>query len=60
MKRYTITLGAATSAGGKVIDASSNGCINGAAIALEGDTIFCPACKSTGKIVCIEPRIPEL
>ncbi|USX21651.1 PAAR domain-containing protein [Oxalobacteraceae bacterium OTU3REALA1] len=60
MKRYTITLGATTTAGGKVISASSNGSINGAPIALENDLIFCPACKCQGKIRCVEPRIPEL
>jgi uncharacterized Zn-binding protein involved in type VI secretion len=59
MKRHTITLGASTSAGGKVISASSNASIEGVAIALEGDVIFCPACKSQGKILCIGPRIPE-
>lgn len=59
MKRYTLTLGATTSAGGKVIAASSRGRINGATIALEGDAIICPACKATGKIVCIGARIPE-
>lgn len=58
MKRYTISLGATTTSGGKVTSASSSGRINGALIALEGDAIFCPACKSTGKIVCVEPRIP--
>lgn len=60
MKRCTITLGASTTAGGKVVVASATGSINGAAIALEGDAVFCPACKSTGKIVCVAPRIPEL
>ena len=60
MKRYTITLGATTTAGGKVISASSNGSINGSRIALENDLISCPACKSQGKIRCVEPRIPEL
>ena len=60
MKRYTITLGASTTAGGKVISASSNGSINGSPIALENDFVFCPACKSQGKIRCVEPRIPEL
>jgi uncharacterized Zn-binding protein involved in type VI secretion len=59
MRRHTITLGAATSAGGKVISASSAGSINGATIALESDVIFCPACKSQGKILCVGPRIPE-
>lgn len=59
MKRYTLTLGAATSAGGKVIAASSHGSIDGVSIALEGDAIYCPACKTTGKIVCIGARVPE-
>ena len=59
MKRYTITLGASTTAGGKVISASGGGSINGVQIAVEGDPIFCPACKSQGKILCVEPRIPE-
>lgn len=60
MKRYTITLGAGTTAGGKVISASSNGSINGMSIALEGDLVFCPVCKSRGQIVCVDPRIPEM
>jgi uncharacterized Zn-binding protein involved in type VI secretion len=60
MKRYTITLGATTTVGGNVMAASSNGSINGAKIALEGDLVFCPICESQGKIKCIEPRIPEL
>ena len=59
MRRYHITLGASTTAGGKVSSASSHGSINGARIALEGDTVTCPACKTTGKIACIAPRIPE-
>jgi uncharacterized Zn-binding protein involved in type VI secretion len=59
MKRHTITLGASTTAGGKVLSASSSGNINGVTIALEGDPVSCPACKSPGKILCVEPRIPE-
>ncbi|MPQ57339.1 PAAR domain-containing protein [Duganella sp. FT27W] len=59
MKRYHITLGASTSAGGKVISASSACLINGVRIALEGDQIFCPACKSPGKIALCGTRIPE-
>lgn len=59
MRRYTITLGASTTAGGKVITASANGSINGVQIALENDLIFCPACKSQGKILCVGSRIPE-
>ncbi|MES2317622.1 MAG: PAAR domain-containing protein [Pseudomonadota bacterium] len=59
MRRYTITLGAPTTAGGKVISASSDGQIDGAPIALEGDLVTCPRCKTAGKILCVGPRIPE-
>lgn len=59
MKRHTITVGATTTAGGKVVSASSSGSIGGMTIALEGDPVFCPACKSQGKILCVEPRLPE-
>lgn len=60
MKRYHITLGASTTAGGKVISASSRSTIDGVSIALEGDLIACKVCKSTGHILCIGPRIPEI
>ena len=60
MRRYHITLGSTTTAGGKVTSASSNGSINSKKIALEGDPIICPACKSSGKIMCVGPRIPEI
>lgn len=59
MRRYFITLGAPTSAGGQVISASSGALIDGLAIALEGDLVACPQCRSTGKICCVGPRIPE-
>ena len=59
MRRYTITLGAPSTSGGKVISASSDGKIDGAEIALEGDLVTCPACKTAGKILCVGPRIPE-
>jgi uncharacterized Zn-binding protein involved in type VI secretion len=59
MRRYTITLGAPTSSGGKVISASSDGKIDGLPIALEGDLVTCPVCKTAGKILCVGPRIPE-
>jgi uncharacterized Zn-binding protein involved in type VI secretion len=59
MRRYTITLGAPTSSGGKVISASSDGKIDGSPIALEGDLVTCPVCKTAGKILCVGPRIPE-
>lgn len=59
MRRYTITLGAPTTSGGKVISASSDGKIDGVPIALEGDLVTCPVCKTAGKILCVGPRIPE-
>jgi uncharacterized Zn-binding protein involved in type VI secretion len=59
MRRYIITLGAGTTTGGKVISASSDSRIDGVAIALEGDLVTCPTCKSAGKILCVGPRIPE-
>ncbi len=59
MRRYTITLGAPTTSGGKVISASSEGKIEGVPIALEGDLVTCPICKTAGKIECVGPRIPE-
>ena len=59
MRRYTITLGAPTSSGGRVVSASSEGKIDGVAIALEGDLVSCPVCKTAGKIQCVGPRIPE-
>lgn len=59
MKRHTITEGATTTAGGKVIGASSHGSINGARIALENDPVHCPACNSTGHILCVGARLNE-
>lgn len=60
MRRHTITEGATTTAGGKVIGASSGGSINGARIALESDPVYCPACNSTGRILCVGARLHEL
>lgn len=59
MKRYHITLGAKTTAGGIVITASSCCSINGVKVALEGDSIACPACRAKGVIKIFGPRIPE-
>ena len=59
MRRYTITLGATTTAGGRVVSASSSSAIDGVPVALEGDLVACPVCKATGRILCVGPRIPE-
>lgn len=59
MRRYTITLGATTTSGGRVVSATSSVSIHGVPIALEGDLVSCPVCKATGRILCVGPRIPE-
>jgi len=49
-RRSYITLGAATSAGGRVSSASALLSINGIRAALEADTVWCEACHSNGVI----------
>jgi uncharacterized Zn-binding protein involved in type VI secretion len=56
MERYHITLGASTTAGGKVISATSSRSINGADVAYAGDQVSCPQCNSTGVIQPDRPR----
>jgi uncharacterized Zn-binding protein involved in type VI secretion len=59
IKRYHITLGATTTAGGTVTSASSLISLNGARIALDGDTVFCKACNSDGFIKLDGPRLND-
>lgn len=59
LKRYHITLGATTSAGGAVTSASSLMSIDGAKIALEGDEVSCSACNAKGIIKLDGPRLSE-
>lgn len=59
MKRHHIILGTKTTAGGEVISANSTRSLDGVKFALEGDKIYCPACKSEGVIRCSGPRLPE-
>lgn len=59
MKRYHITEGDRTSAGGKVIAATGAITIDGVRVALEGDPLYCPACNCAGRIQCVGPRIAE-
>lgn len=59
IRRYYITLGAQTTAGGTVISASHGDSIDGVPIALEGDKVRCPACDSEGVIVLDGPRLRE-
>jgi uncharacterized Zn-binding protein involved in type VI secretion len=58
-KRFLITLGAATTANGKVTTATSLRRIGGAAVALEGDAVHCPACGRDGVIRLDGPRLTE-
>jgi uncharacterized Zn-binding protein involved in type VI secretion len=59
IKRYHITEGATTTAGG-VVKASSKGMsLNGAPVALEGDPVDCPACGAQGVIKCVMPRLVD-
>ena len=57
--RYFITLGAPTTAGGKVTSSSRFETINGAPLAVEGDTCWCPKCLSEGVIRPDGPRLLE-
>jgi uncharacterized Zn-binding protein involved in type VI secretion len=59
LRRYHITLGAKTTAGGVVATASTISSINGATMAVEGDHIDCPACRTKGVIQAVPPRIPD-
>ena len=59
MKRHHITLGCKTTAGGIVTSASSTMDIHGKTMAVEGDPVACPTCRSVGKIACVGPRLPE-
>jgi len=60
MKRYNITVGAKTTVNGTVRTGYGSWTIDGQAIACEGDEVECPACDSTGVIVCDGPHLPQL
>lgn len=59
LDRYFITLGATTTAGGKVTSANGFDTIDGVPIALEGDSCWCPACLSEGLIRADGPRLSD-
>jgi uncharacterized Zn-binding protein involved in type VI secretion len=58
VKRYHITEGATTTAGGVVRASTQCGSINGASMVLDGDPVDCPACGAQGVIKCVMPRLP--
>jgi uncharacterized Zn-binding protein involved in type VI secretion len=55
MRRYLITQGARTTAGGTVLDGATNNTINGVPIAYVGARIYCPACGTTGHGINVPP-----
>ena len=59
LDRYFITLGATTTAGGKVTSANHFDTIDDVPIALEGDTCWCPVCLSEGVIRPDGPRLSD-
>lgn len=59
MKRYNITTGATTTAGGKVISGLERTSFNGQMIAREGDRVACPACGTEGVIALVGPHLHE-
>lgn len=60
MRRYNLTNGAKTTAGGTVYTGYTGGTINGLGMVRQGDLIFCPACSSQGVVVCVGPRLGEI
>ncbi|QGZ30998.1 PAAR domain-containing protein [Stutzerimonas stutzeri] len=59
MRRYHITVGSPTTAGGSVVTGWERSTLNGKHLAREGDTVACPACGATGTIACTGPRLQE-
>jgi uncharacterized Zn-binding protein involved in type VI secretion len=59
MKRFYLTLGAKSTAGGVVTTATSPCTVNGVKVALEGDKVRCGGCKTEGTIRATWPRVSE-
>jgi len=57
--RYKITLGASTTAGGKVTTAPGFFTIQGVPVAYEDDAVSCPACNTVGVIKPDGPRLGD-
>ncbi|RDK03186.1 PAAR domain-containing protein [Paraburkholderia lacunae] len=57
--RYDIRHGDSTTADGRVIATSPGDTLDGVAVAYEGDAVWCPKCRTTGKIVCVGERLPD-
>ena len=57
MRRYDIVKGDTTTAGGLVQSGDGTDLIGEREQAYENDPVWCPACKTMGKIVCDGPRL---
>jgi len=57
MRRYQVTRGAKTTAGGTVISGDPSVSLMGQPVAREGDQVECPACGTVGVIVCTGPHL---
>ncbi|MCP3721033.1 PAAR domain-containing protein [Paraburkholderia sp. CNPSo 3281] len=57
MRRYDIRDGDTTTAGGRVKGSGGNDTIDDVPVAFENDPVWCPRCQSTGRIVCVGPRV---
>lgn len=55
--RYACCVGDKTTTGGEILGLPEmQSTINGMRVALDGDPVTCPACGTTGAIVCIPPH----
>ena len=57
IRRYDIVNGDSTTAGGTVEVADGRDILGNREQAYEDDLVRCPACHSTGRIVCVGPRL---
>ncbi|MGC4418722.1 MULTISPECIES: PAAR domain-containing protein [Cupriavidus] len=57
--RHDIREGDSTTKNGRVIATQRHDMIDGRAAAYEGDPVWCPTCKATGRIACVGDRLPE-
>ncbi|WP_454738534.1 PAAR domain-containing protein [Cupriavidus necator] len=57
IRRCDITEGNLTTVGGVVVGGDGSDLLGGRKQAYENDPIWCPACKTMGRIVCAGPRL---
>ncbi|WP_092597588.1 MULTISPECIES: PAAR domain-containing protein [Burkholderiaceae] len=55
-RRYDILRGDATSSSGTVLGGDASDTLGGREQAYEGDPVWCPQCKTVGRIACQGPR----